>query len=76
VSEAVVSLSSVRQRVSKQEWQVREDLAAAYRLVDHYRWSDMVFTQFRRHLRRSMVNSRFISPISAATSVRSQRFRV
>jgi ribulose-5-phosphate 4-epimerase/fuculose-1-phosphate aldolase len=44
VSEAVVSLSSVRQRVSKQEWQVREDLAAAYRLVDHYRWSDMVFT--------------------------------
>lgn len=44
MSEAVVSLSSVRQRVSKQEWQVREDLAAAYRLVDHYRWSDMVFT--------------------------------
>jgi ribulose-5-phosphate 4-epimerase/fuculose-1-phosphate aldolase len=44
MSEAVVSLKSVREQVSEEEWQVREDLAAAYRLVDFYGWSDMVFT--------------------------------
>lgn len=44
MSEAVVSLKSVRDQVSEEEWQVREDLAAAYRLVDHYGWTDMVFT--------------------------------
>ncbi len=44
MSEAVVSLQSVRDQVSEEEWQVREDLAAAYRIVDHYGWSDMVFT--------------------------------
>ena len=44
MSEAVVSLDNVRAQVSEAEWQVRQDLAAAYRLVDHHRWSDMVFT--------------------------------
>ncbi|NKB98767.1 MAG: class II aldolase [Pseudomonadales bacterium] len=44
MSEAVVSLQSVRDQVSEEEWRVREDLAAAYRIVDHYGWSDMVFT--------------------------------
>jgi len=34
----------VRARVSPAEWQVRVDLAAAYRLVDHYGWTDMIFT--------------------------------
>jgi len=34
----------VRSRVSAEEWQVRVDLAAAYRLVAHYRWTDMIFT--------------------------------
>ena len=35
---------SVRDGVSKEEWQVRVDLAAAYRLVAEYGWDDLVFT--------------------------------
>src|SRR4029079_11681865 len=30
--------------VSGEEWQTRVDLAAAYRLVAHFRWDDLVFT--------------------------------
>jgi ribulose-5-phosphate 4-epimerase/fuculose-1-phosphate aldolase len=30
--------------VSEQEWQVRVDLAAAYRLIAHYGWDDLIFT--------------------------------
>jgi len=30
--------------VSPDEWQTRVDLAAAYRLVAHFRWDDLVFT--------------------------------
>ncbi len=36
--------ADVRAKVSAEEWQVRVDLAAAYRLVAHYRWTDMIFT--------------------------------
>src|SRR6476619_4750000 len=36
--------SNVRELVSKEEWQVRVDLAAAYRLVADYGWDDLVFT--------------------------------
>lgn len=35
---------AVRDLVSAEEWQVREDLAACYRLVAHYGWDDMIFT--------------------------------
>lgn len=38
------SLASVKQQVSEEEWQVRVDLAAAYRLVAHYGWDDLIFT--------------------------------
>ena len=31
-------------KVSPEEWQTRVDLAAAYRLVAHFRWDDLVFT--------------------------------
>src|SRR5271170_6443114 len=34
----------IRQQVSAAEWQVRVDLAAAYRLVALYGWDDLVFT--------------------------------
>ena len=34
----------VRDLVSAEEWQVREDLAACYHLVAHYGWDDMIFT--------------------------------
>ncbi len=36
--------SKVRELVSREEWQARVDLAAAYRLVAHYGWDDLVFT--------------------------------
>jgi ribulose-5-phosphate 4-epimerase/fuculose-1-phosphate aldolase len=39
-----LSDTSMRQRVSAQEWQARVDLAACYRLVAHFGWSDLVFT--------------------------------
>ncbi len=34
----------LRERVSAEEWDVRVDLAAAYRLVAHYGWDDLIFT--------------------------------
>jgi ribulose-5-phosphate 4-epimerase/fuculose-1-phosphate aldolase len=37
-------IPSVQSRVSPEEWQVRVDLAACYRLVADYGWDDMVFT--------------------------------
>ena len=36
--------AGVRQQISDEEWQVRVDLAAAYRLVAHYGWDDLIFT--------------------------------
>src|SRR6185369_15420972 len=39
-----VKQSNVRDLVSPEEWQVRVDLAAAYRLVADYGWDDLVFT--------------------------------
>jgi ribulose-5-phosphate 4-epimerase/fuculose-1-phosphate aldolase len=35
---------SVRDQVSEEEWAVRVDLAAAYRLVALYGWDDLIFT--------------------------------
>jgi ribulose-5-phosphate 4-epimerase/fuculose-1-phosphate aldolase len=39
-----VHATSVRDRVSAEEWAVRVDLAACYRLAAHYGWTDLVFT--------------------------------
>ncbi len=39
-----LSIPSVQDRVSAEEWQTRVDLAACYRLVAHFGWSDLVFT--------------------------------
>lgn len=36
--------SSVREQVSEQEWKLRVDLAACYRLIALYGWDDLVFT--------------------------------
>lgn len=38
------ALQTVRQQVSSEEWQVRQDLAALYRLVAMHGWDDLVFT--------------------------------
>jgi len=37
-------IPSVKELVSAEEWQLRIDLAACYRLVAAYGWSDLVFT--------------------------------
>jgi ribulose-5-phosphate 4-epimerase/fuculose-1-phosphate aldolase len=41
---ALKSTSNVREQVSEEEWKLRVDLAAAYRLVAHYGWDDLIFT--------------------------------
>ena len=39
-----MNIPSLQNEVSPEEWQLRVDLAAAYRLVAMYGWSDLVFT--------------------------------
>ena len=41
---AITDPRPVRERVSPEEWAARVDLAAAYRLVAHYGWDDVIFT--------------------------------
>ena len=38
--------TSWRDRVSNDEWDVRVDLAAAYQVAAHYKWTDLIFTHF------------------------------
>lgn len=37
-------MESVKEKVSSEEWQVRVELAACYRLVAHFKWDDLIFT--------------------------------
>ena len=39
-----VDIPSLQGMVSDEEWAIRVDLAAAYRLVAHYGWDDLIFT--------------------------------
>ena len=41
---AEVEIPSMKDKVSEEEWAIRVDLAAAYRLVAHYGWDDLIFT--------------------------------
>ena len=41
---AALDIPSLRDKVSPEEWAVRVDLAACYRLVVRYGWEDLVFT--------------------------------
>ena len=41
-----IQSQSVRDRVSAAEWDMRCDLAAAYRLAAQYRWTDLIYTHF------------------------------
>lgn len=41
---APVAIPSLKGEVSEEEWRLRVDLAAAYRLVAHYGWDDLIFT--------------------------------
>src|SRR5438477_12581319 len=44
LKETGMELASLKQGVSAEEWQVRVDLAACYRLAALYGWTDLVFT--------------------------------
>jgi ribulose-5-phosphate 4-epimerase/fuculose-1-phosphate aldolase len=39
-----VEIPSLEGQVSDEEWKLRVDLAAAYRLIAHYGWDDLIFT--------------------------------
>jgi len=41
-----VATPSARGRVSREEWEVRVDLAAAYQLAAIFRWTDLIYTHF------------------------------
>jgi ribulose-5-phosphate 4-epimerase/fuculose-1-phosphate aldolase len=41
---------SVRQRVSKEEWDLRVNLAAAYQIAAQLRWTDLIYTHFSARL--------------------------
>ena len=41
---AAFEMPSLKGKVSDEEWQIRVDLAAAYRLVAFYGWDDLIFT--------------------------------
>lgn len=41
---AALEITSVKDRVSPEEWQLRVDLAATYRLVAMHGWDDLIFT--------------------------------
>ena len=42
-----LDIPSLRNKVSAEEWAVRVDLAACYRLVARFGWEDLVFTHSR-----------------------------
>jgi ribulose-5-phosphate 4-epimerase/fuculose-1-phosphate aldolase len=39
-----VEVPSLKGKVSEEEWALRVDLAAAYRIIAHYGWDDLIFT--------------------------------
>ena len=41
---SMVDIPSMQDKVSPEEWKIRVDLAAAYRLVAYYGWDDLIFT--------------------------------
>jgi ribulose-5-phosphate 4-epimerase/fuculose-1-phosphate aldolase len=49
-----MEIASLKQVVSAEEWQLRVDLAACYRLAALYGWSDLVFTHISAKLPASV----------------------
>jgi ribulose-5-phosphate 4-epimerase/fuculose-1-phosphate aldolase len=41
---ASVDIPPMKDKVGEEEWKIRVDLAAAYRLVAYYGWDDLIFT--------------------------------
>ncbi|EJE52771.1 ribulose-5-phosphate 4-epimerase-like epimerase or aldolase [Acidovorax sp. CF316] len=50
----MIAIPSLQESVSPEEWQLRCDLAACYRLVALYGWSDLVFTHISAKLPESV----------------------
>jgi ribulose-5-phosphate 4-epimerase/fuculose-1-phosphate aldolase len=50
VHESSLRIASLKNRVSAEEWHLRVDLAAAYRLVAAFKWDDLVFTHISARL--------------------------
>lgn len=50
----MMHIPSLKDSVSAEEWQLRCDLAACYRLAALYGWSDLVFTHFSAKLPESV----------------------
>ena len=47
---AVLKSKQVKERVSKEEWNLRVDLAAAYQLAAIFKWTDLIYTHFSARL--------------------------
>ena len=45
-----MEITLLRDKVSTEEWQLRCDLAAAYRLVALHGWGDLIFTHISARL--------------------------
>ena len=54
------SLPSLKGKVSAQEWRIRCDLAATYRLCALYQWDDMIFTHVSARLPSENGEERFL----------------
>ena len=52
-----VEIPPMRDRVSEDEWRIRVDLAAAYRLVAYYGWDDLIFTHLSAPSRAPSITS-------------------
>jgi len=50
MNSTVLKIPSLEHEVSPEEWQLRVDLAAAYRLVAAFKWDDLVFTHISARL--------------------------
>src|SRR4051794_17501701 len=44
MADGSINISSMKDKVSAEEWKARVDLAALYRLVAVHGWDDMIFT--------------------------------
>ena len=47
---SLMQIPSLKEIVSAEEWRLRSDLAACYRLVALYGWTDLVFTHISARL--------------------------
>ena len=65
MTESALTIRSLKDKVSPEEWAVRVDLAACYRLVSRYGWEDLVFA--------GGVGSRVSAMVAAAEMVKTER---